>query len=349
MFKNGHILGIRSAEKPESLRAGRDVLAIVDEASNIPEWVVRRVIWPKLSGIGGKLFVTGTLAGENGWLWKWFRKGQKDSPIYKSWLYPSNTNKVRYGGAAGLQRLIEDRAGVSEDDWQQEYMCIPIADKAAVFRYVMKCCLKDPDNEPLLDERKKLLPVLGPRRGCAYIISIDLGRSRDLTAIVILEFDLTTEQIRVVYTLGFEKLTEYNVIAQRARQLWKIWGNPTVIIDYTGGATGGKDKVTNRFTQEFEKVIPGVRAFYWTYQNKRDIVDSAALLMEQGKVEFYKTDIDLLDQLMAYQWISKGDFQTAGAPKGQHDDYAAAFLQGVHACQERWFTDGRAGGINLTF
>ena len=329
---NKHIIGFRSFEDPEPVRGGGLVLAAVDEASDVRKEDVMKIVWPKLSdapGRPGRLFITGTLKGENGWLWQMYLKGQDPKQkLVRSWLYPTRTNLVRYSGEQGRLRLEEDRAAVDEATWQQEYECVPSANQGGVFRYFRQCIL--PDTEP---------KIPGPRSGFAYVAGCDLGRSRDYTYLVVLECDPTQplRTGRIVHAEKFPQSQMHEVNAQQVASIARYWRNCTVVVDETGGATGGKS-APDSFVGLYRKYITNVQPFYWGPNNKEQIINELVLHTEQKRLLVYPDQKDVIDQMSVYEFKYTGSRAVFSAPPGFHDDAVSAVAQAVWGMKMGWFT-----------
>ena len=326
---NGHMVGFRSFENPDSVRGGGLVLAATDESSDLNKADVMKVIWPKLSDQGGTLFITGTLKGVNGWLWQMYLRGQeKNQSLIKSWLFPTHTNLVRYGGAAGKQRLAEDRAAVSDETWRQEYMCEPAATQAGVFTSFQKLCILKAEAER--SER--------PRPDRAYCAGLDLGRARDFTAINVIEYDPTAKTGVVVHSEKFNSANPYEIIAQQAGAVCRFWNNCACVIDVTGNANPGRriaDSLYNLFAQHIVNPIP----FEWNATNKTRVIDTLVIATEKPSISVYPDMTELINEMNTYERIYVGDGRVRyGAPAGLHDDHVAAFAQAWLGCVNEWYT-----------
>jgi hypothetical protein len=258
----------------------------------------------------------------------------------KSWLCPTKENYVRFGGPEGEKRYEEERAKYSETVFKQQFECQPIANQMAVFRGIdLRNCTRKPD-----DPQR----VKAPRAGFKYVAGIDLGRTRDYTAVVILEWGRDTEssphKARVVYAERFDRDQSYLLIAHAVSKLCNFW-QASAIIDATGGATGGKVQVDS-YLEDFRARVPYMDEFYWGGENKLKIIDQLALAFQKGQIRLFAEDTILMQELELYEYVDHGNYLTASAPKGFHDDFVAAIAQAWHGIVNSRFRD--LNGIPLS-
>ena len=143
-----------------------------------------------------------------------------------------------------------------------------------------------------------------------------------------------------VVTSGVFKLrTPHEECARRLQRLARKHKAVMVLIDSTGGATGGR-KPQDEYLKIYRKTVNHLREFKWSTGNKERVIGDLCVAFEQGAITIDpKENKELLQQLAAYEYIYRsgsGRYEYRG-PGGHYDDLVAALAQ---AWQER----GRAKG-----
>jgi len=82
------------------------------------------------------------------------------------------------------------------------------------------------------------------------------------------------------YSELFDVGTPHPEAAQKVSKIAARFGNPTVVMDSTGGATGGHHK-HDEFTKHYEALVPNLRPYYWNQTNKNKVVNKVSLAVEQ--------------------------------------------------------------------
>lgn len=318
---NGHIVYFRSMDRPETLKGGPLILAVVDECSQMKWSDITEHIFIKLSDLRGTLLCCGTLLGENGWLWKKYQQYKDGSnPMCMSWLYPTWTNTLRYGGAEGLARLKFDKSQVSREQWRQEFCCIPSAAQGGVFRWIKDCI-----------HPKDQAPTYTPYN-FGIVAGVDIAKTNDHTAVVVLLIDYRQDIAHVVHAERIPRNKKWETIVDEVGSILSRFGDPIALLDSTGGAKGGQtnsDAIIPLFLNN--KKIKRGQPFYWTGDNKPDIIEYLALCTEKQKIRFYDHQTDLLDEMAVYQRIHRGFAAPEYcAPRGFHDDLVSALASAVH-------------------
>lgn len=332
---NGHETSFRSLEHPETCKGSGYVLCATDESSNMRWKHIEEVLQPKVFDLNGTMFYTGTLKGESGWLYKKYLEGQTwpNKTDTMSWLFPTKTNLLRFGGPEGEARFEAERLKYSEETFNQEFLCIPTANQSAVF--------KSKWLQPCISGVKRPIDVKR-RDGYFYVAGLDLGRAKDHTVLVVLEWSKGEQKARVVEVERWDdRDISYEVIASSAANICKLW-NASCVVDVTGGAQGGhggKDHFHDH-TDHFRKKLPQMMAFTWGQANKLGVIEELNIAIQGRQIEFYRQDAQLISELELYEWKSEEDSDlTAGAPKGFHDDCVAALMQAFHGIKKNFFRD----------
>jgi phage terminase large subunit-like protein len=328
-FLNGSAIQYRSFDRPDNLRGLNANAVWVDEIQNIAEADFWPVVRPLISARNGKLTVSGQFRGENWYYRQLFQPGQigpHKRPGYASWRFPASTG-LMYQTAAGKADLADAQATLPRAVWEQEYECLPIANQAAVFKPAdLKACTRGVSQ-----------PV--PRPGQIYIAAMDLGRVSDPSAIVVVEVGTCT----VVHAEKRPRGEAHALQAQRIASVVRKYG-AQLVIDSTGGATGGNAQV-DEHVKFYRQSVPNLREFFWTRSNKCRVVHNLALYVEQRRVSVPPEFDVLLHELAAYEYELRAGGYDFHAPKGEHDDYVSALAMAVAAIESRWYP--QPGGLPL--
>lgn len=85
-LRNGSVISLRGADKPDSLRGVGLNFLVMDEAADIDEDAWYKVLRPTLSDKGGHALFVGSPRGRN-WLYDLWMKGQNGEPDWASWQF----------------------------------------------------------------------------------------------------------------------------------------------------------------------------------------------------------------------------------------------------------------------
>ena len=298
-----------------------------DEIQDIAEDQFWPVVRPLISDRRGKLVVAGQFRGHNWYYNEFYLKGQKKSKIYKSWRQPSSTGLV-YRSEAGQEELALAKASIPRAVWDQEYDCIPSANQAAVFRQEdLTACT-----------RGKRYTKSGT--GAKNIIGLDLGRIADPSAIVV----LNSQTANVLFSELRPLRERHEVTAKHVARLQRDFGQAAVIVDVTGGATGGRAPV-DAYVKFYRKEVRGLREFVWTRNNKERIIQHLAVAIEQHSLSIPASEEKLLRQLGLYEFDYKHGRYDYHGPCGHSDDMVAALAMAWYGRVKGW--QGRSDGASL--
>lgn len=317
-FTNGSVMSFRSFERPKNIRGRGEDEVWADEIQDYAEEDFLSVLQPVISDRRGTLGIAGQFRGEN-WYWeRYFVPGQSpDHPTHKSWRFPSSSG-LMYEGDEGQQELAATRLLLPKAVYNQEYECVPIANQAAVF---------DPD-----DVKACVRGSLSPPAGATpYILGVDIGRVVDHTAAVVLD----TRTCTVVHAERFPLKTKHDLCAAKVAMIAARY-RAQVIIDSTGGATGGKADKADEHVKFYRDRIPDLREYVWSFRTKQRLVHNLSLAFEQKKISIPPACDDLIKEVLAYEFKRTGDRYVFSAPQGQHDDYLAALMMAVWGWHAEW-------------
>lgn len=321
-FVTGSRVGFRTFDRPDNLRGAGLNEVLVDEIQDISEDDFWPVIRPLISDKCGNIVMAGQFRGLNWYYEKFFERGQdqKRAEQYKSWRFPSSTGHA-FQGEKGRAELALLRESLPRIIYDQECDCIPVANQAAVFHY------ED------LKAMKRGSPS-GPTPKGRYILAIDLGRIQDPTAYVV--FD---DAARAVVAAGKMVLgMKHDAQAQLLAVIRKQYNNATVIIDSTGGATGGHAHI-DAYVNEHRKAMPGLHEFKWTMESKTRLIQTLCIGVEKKLIGVPGQFEEVHREMAAYEFVhTNGGFRYS-APTGKHDDYVAALAMAYFAHVNRWVGD----------
>lgn len=334
VFLNGSSIDFYSWGNAEGLRGwGYDEL-ICDEIQDMSNedlfWAVMR---PLVSDRQGTILVAGQFRGMD-WRYKMFcerggmrfdgKKWIKETPKpgYRAFVIPASDGPT-YQSERGKQDLQDAKDQLPRIVFQQEYECIPTANKAAVFSAEdIEACTKGqaPD---------------GPMPNRAYVLAADLGWFADPTKWVVLEWPTL-----LVADAGAEPLRQkHEVTALKLAQVRKKWRCGCVVIDSTAGAGGGHHKA-DEFLKFYRKTIPDVRHFIFTQATKADMYKAFSIYVEGHKLSIPACWNNLINEMQTLEYEHKGgDRYDIHGAEGYHDDYPAALGMAIQMVER-----GQVGG-----
>jgi hypothetical protein len=334
-FDNGSVCAFRSLDRPNLLRGpspigtGYDEVWI-DEVQDVGEDAYMQILRPLIADRRGTFGVSGQFRGVEHWAYKrFFEPGQKpDQTRCRSWRYPTSAG-YSFRCEDGKAELAELERTTTRAVWEQEYLCLPTANAAAVFR------------AGDLEKSKRGNARTMGERDRQYVIGLDLGRVADPSALAVLDLGKATFVHEEERPLG-----EYHEIgAKYAAKLSRDFNGAPIICDVTGGATGGKHE-SDEFLKFYRKEIPNLREFNYSRDNKERIVHAFALSLEQGHMNIPAALQGLHRELSMYEYERVGDRYTYHGPKGHRDNRVSAAMMAWYAKVKLWF--GQTGGISLS-
>ena len=278
-----------------------------------------RVIQPLLMEKQGKLTIAGQWRGKSCWWYKLFMEANKDNPDYRTWSIPSWEGYSFRDGKRNHPKIVYMKQTLSPQQFGQEVECIPTANANAAFASVdVEACTAGVFEEP--------------RQGTTYCIGVDLGKTRDHASYVVMDIDR-----RHVVHVDERPLGERHELGAAAvARLALKYNNAEVIIDTTGGATGGKHDV-DAYVKFYRERCPSMRSFKFTRYSKPTTVQNLSLALEQHLLTIPEEAVKLLDQVYAYEQKcdSWGNLFYSG-PNGSHDDVCIALILAWEICKDAY-------------
>lgn len=319
---NGSRVKFKSFQRPEGLRSTGEDEICIDESQDpsVHEYDVKTIILPMLGDRRGSLVFAGQFRGHDWRYSQFWVYGQPESkrPQYRSWAIHSREGYV-FQGPEGEAELALQRSITPPAVWDQEWACIPSANANSVF--------------PI----RQIEAITGgevcdrPRGGRRYVIGLDLGRVVDQSAVVVLE----VESGCVVWAEKLPQRQEHALQAKRVGQIASQYGNACVVMDCTGGATGGQAP-SDSYVQFYRQTVKDLRPFTWSRDNKQNVINELALQIEQRRIQIPVVHSELFKELRQYEYKYKRGRYEYNAPTGQHDDYVAALAQAVWGRARGW-------------
>lgn len=294
----GGFLGIYSADNDIAARGDWFNLAILDEASRIPESTWTDVVQPALADADGDAILPSTPQGQN-WYWREWVRGleamKAGSSEIAGFRAPTSDNPN-----PRIQRAAElAKQRVSERTYRQEWLAEFLEDGNGVFRNVTRVSTATP--------QKKALP------GHDYVMGVDWGRTNDFTVLSV--WDLTTKRQAAI-----ERFNNIDALVQVSRfeTLWARFRPLAALAEQN--SIGGPMIDLLRRKYGHERIIGWVA----TNATKAAMVDAYALGFEQEGFTLLNDPTQIAEhQAFEATRLPSGLLRYA-APEGMHDDTVIA-------------------------
>ena len=305
----------KSADRPESLLGRGLDMIVCTEAARMKKDAWENRLLTRISspgrgpkGKGGIALLNSTPEGRN-WYYDLWLKGQDKSQDYvRSWRFTSYDNPF-----INKDELDRHRTLIPEKAFAQEYLAEFVAGGGSVFRRIAECF------------QEYEYPAI-PDPGSIISIGIDWGRHNDRTAIIAVEYSFG--ECRVIDSCLITN-TRYEQQIVKIKNFCARFRTNAII---TAESNGLGDPLIEQLEQATnKKIIP----FQTTAITKRNIIETAAMLIEQKAVVFPSINShgvqvsacpELTEELTSYQAIEKPGGNIAySAPVGKHDDLVMAF------------------------
>lgn len=282
----------KSADNPDSLLGEGVHFMVVDEAARLKPLIWEEHLVQRLLDTQGKALLISTPHGKNYFFDLW-RRGQGRDPQFASWNLPSRTNPI-----LPVEDIELQRTRLSTRTFRTEYEAEFIEGEGAVFRNVRELA-KGMFQEPVRGER--------------YYGGLDLARTRDYTAFVIMN-----ERFEIVFADRFNNL-DWDLQYNRIRGAVSRYRGTSILMDDTGAGQPSFEALQRLGLQ--------VEGYTFTQKSKAALISNLSLLFERRKLVL--PDVKLwpvgIEELEAYEYsISESDNVKSGAPSGMHDDTVIA-------------------------
>ena len=288
----GGVIAIRSAHNPDKLRGDGLDFVVLDEAARMPANIWHDVIRPMLAKTRGLARFLSTPKGRN-WFWERHRDG--DDPLKEEW------QSFHYPTAQSALVDPDELEGIQQNTpqhiWETEYEAKFTDDRGQVFRGISAAVAPAPYDEP--------------QPGHAYVAGVDWGRSKDYTAIAVL--DAGNGKM-----VALERFNQVGWELQRDRltQIVDKW-RPQVV--WAEANSIGEPNIDALVRQG----LP-IRRFYTSAKSKAPLIESLSLAIERNDITLLDDPV-LLGELADYRFdrLRNGSYRY-GAPAGGHDDTVIA-------------------------
>ena len=295
---NGGMIALRSAFKPDNLRGEGLDFVVLDEAAYIKSRAWAEVIRPMLiTSRGGALFLS-TPNGRN-WFYDLYTIGlDPEEDDWQAFHFTTSDNEL-----IEADELESIRRQTADHVWRAEYQAHFLSSDAAVFRDIEDAAAPQPYSEP--------------QPGHTYIAGIDWGRSRDYTAIAVLD----AANGKMVALDRFNNAS-WDHQRQRLQNIVAHW-RPQVVWAEANSIGEPNIEALNR------EGLP-VKPFYTTAKSKAPLIESLALAIERNEITLLDDPV-LLSEFSQYslQRLPSGGYRYS-APAGAHDDTVIATALAWH-------------------
>ena len=294
----GGMIAIRTAHLPDKLRGEGLDFVVLDEAARMPTHIWDNVIRPMLTTTRGCARFLSTPKGRN-WFWERYRDGR--DPRQEEWA--AFQFSTAHSQLVHPDELESIRHNTAEHIWETEYEAKFADDHGAVFRRIKETAAPPPYDQP--------------QPGHAYVAGVDWGRSKDYTAIAVLDASngkmVALERFNQVgWELQRDRLT--NIVKRWQPQV--VWAEANAI---------GEPNIDALIREG----LP-IRRFYTSAKSKAPLIEALALAIERQEITLLDDPV-LLGELADYslERLPSGAYRY-GAPAGSHDDTVIATALAWH-------------------
>lgn len=298
---DGNELTARSGHLEHSLRGREATSIVIDEAAFLPESVITEVAMPMLATSDGSLSLISTPNGMNHF-YRFFELGQRGEHDVWSRTAPSDESPLVSQRFLAIQReLVSPRA------YRVEYEASFEDSEGRVFK------TEDID--------ACLFHVLPPIEG-SVAVGIDLGRSVDFTAVVVLVGKRDGFAVRRVDRW---RRVCWDTTVSRIVDLLQPYPNASIFVD----ASGVGDVVFELMQQQ-----PGLktaRGLRFDSPLKQELIQNLSWAFERRHLAM-TPHIELIKELQHFEQTTTNAGNTRyGAIHGYHDDLVIALALAVSA------------------
>lgn len=298
----------------------------IDEAKDIPQKIVTRVVLPMLTDVNGKLVVYGTPGtdGEgNPWFKTYFTKGQKRSFNKKGWVsrsFPSEANPKISLASIKMRR----EACLTKDEERQEYDAAFLEDAGAVFSNLNETfCLGWASPRPAwVDDILFKIPVESceawvhenPDQRQKYVLGADWAKKMD--AGVISVFNVYTGRQAALFRFWG---ADYEEQLQWVKEIRHRYNKAMIHSDAQGVGAGMTERLGRWYGE-------GVVEHAFNSANKKSYVRRAQMAFRGGRWSFIACDEQKYEFETYRQEITKAGNERFTHLDGEHDDFVDAAM-----------------------
>lgn len=286
ILPGGGMIGVRSADNPDSLRGEGLDFVVMDEAAYIQPEAWSEAIRPALSDRQGRALFISTPRGRN-WFWSAYLKGESE-PDWSSFTFPTSANPY-----IPKSEIEAARRELPEIIFRQEYLAEFVDSEGAVFRRVHDAAVLKP-----LDE---------PQEGRQYVAGVDVAASVDYTVITVID----TDSKDVVYLDRFTRV-DYPVLEDRLTGVYHRWKLTGMVVE----ANSIGRPVIDHLVERGLRIMP----FTTTNVTKHAIITALMAAFEHGQIRIIDDPV-LIGELLSYESKQNASGSISySAPDGGHDD-----------------------------
>lgn len=296
-FKNGSILQLKGADKPDTLRGAGPIGMVLDEFATMKgeAW---SVVEPILRANKGWAWFVGTPKGKNH-LHRMYQHGLGKNKEWKSWLLKASTS-----GIIPHDQLEESRnTAISQAFYNQEWECEFLEGVGSVFRNVRDIMTAKPE-APIADHN--------------YVMGVDLAKVQDYTVIAVYD----RENNYQVYQDRFQTL-EWPYQKKKILSISKMYNNALTIID----ATGLGDPISD----DLQRAGVPIEPYKITAQSKKELIEKLSIWIEQHKLAMIPMEETIFELDNFSYEIGPTGYIRYNAPPGLHDDIVIAHALAISA------------------
>lgn len=282
---NGSILQMVGADNIDRI-VGTNPIGVVFSEYSIMKPEVWDFISPILAENGGWAVFVYTPRGQNHG-YKLLKMAEKNPKWHVEILKVSHTKAVKE------EDLLEQKMGMSQALYNQEYECDFTENASAVYK----------------DLHKRTYPMLEwvHNDTAMYKLGVDLAKANDYT--VITAIDLTT--FKVAPQDAFNQI-DYTLQKAKIEGAFYRYNKPVVTMDSTGVGQPIVDDLINKGIN--------IDPFTFTYNSRNELLTNLQILLEQDKIKI-PDDPELLAELEAAAWDTTAQGRTRiTVPEDKHDD-----------------------------
>jgi hypothetical protein len=293
VLPNGGMVGVRSADDPNSLRGEGLDFVVLDECAFMAEAAWTEALRPALSDRQGKALFISTPKGRN-WFWRLYQRGLDDGREWMAFRFPTSTNPYI------AQKEIDDaQAMLPEAIFEQEYLAEFLEGEGAVFRNIA-ACLYGGGEKP------------EDHAGHKIVAGVDWGKQADFTAISVGCATCHKE-------LALDRFNQIDYHFQRGRleAICSKWNVGLIMAE--------SNAMGEPIIEELQRSGLSVTGFQTTATSKPPLIESMALAFEREEWHWLDDPISK-GELEAYERVISMTTgrSSYGAPEGLHDDTVIA-------------------------
>lgn len=301
-FKNGSILQLKGADKPERLLGAGPYGVVLDEIDEMKRETWDRIIQPIIRANNGWTWFIGTPRGKQ-LLFELYQLGQSGNP---EWF--SSRLKASESGIIPSDQLYNARQTMTQALYNQEMETEFLEGEGSVFRGVREVLTATPQKEIL---------------GSLYVMGVDLAKVQDYTVITVYSRATNSQ----VFQDRFQTI-EWPFQKARIIEIAKKYNNALTVLDSTG--------LGDPIADDLMRAGLAVEPYKFTEQTKKDLIEKLSIWIEQKHIKMLNMEETKFEfDNFSYEIGPTGKIRY-GAREGFHDDIVIAHALAVWALQPKY-------------